>query len=382
MSWVDLVIVVVIALAAIRGWFAGALRQIGALAGFVLGLWLGVQFAPALATRVTQSSWRPALAVGLIVASAILVSSLGQAGGAAATRALRVIKLGLVDRVAGVAVSVVGSVLLCWLLAGLLASTAWGSLAAGIQGSAVLSALDRVLPPVPALEARVQALFRGADLPNVFATLIAPSPPGGSTATLGPLEPSLAQPTSVVKVLASGGCSSIHQGTGFFVAAHEVVTNAHVVAGAHVVTVAGALARVVYFDPREDIAVLRVTSVTEPALHVTTSTPANGTGARVVGFPLNGTRTGAPALVRGEVSGESRDIYNRGLFTRTLIVVSANVQPGNSGSPLLVKGVVRGVIVSKSISEPLTAYAIPASVLSADIAHVSATPVSTQACTP
>jgi S1-C subfamily serine protease len=381
-SWVDLVIVVVIGLAALRGWFAGALRQIGALAGFVAGLWVGVQFAPALATRITQSNWRPALAVGLVVASALLVSSLGQAAGAAATKALRVIKLGLFDRLAGVVVSVVGSILLCWLLAGLLASTAWGSLATNIQNSAVLSALDRVLPPVPAVEARIQALFRGADLPNVFATLIAPTPPGTKPTTLGPLETSLAAPTSVVKVLASGGCASIHQGTGFFVGTHEVVTNAHVVAGAHVVTVAGALARVVYFDPREDLAVLRVASLNEPALAVDTATPPAGTAAKVVGFPLNATRTGAPAVVRGEVSGESRDIYNRGLFSRTLVVVAASVQPGNSGSPLLVRGVVRGVIVSKSLSEPLTAYAIPASVLHADIAHVSTTPVSTQECTP
>jgi S1-C subfamily serine protease len=379
---VDLVIVVVIGLAALRGWFAGALRQIGALVGFVAGLWVGVQFAPALATRITQSTWRPALAVGLVVASAILVSSLGQAAGGAATKALRVIKLGLFDRLAGVVVSVVGSILLCWLLAGMLASTAWGSLATNIQNSAVLSVLDRVLPPVPAVEARIQALFRGADLPNVFATLIAPTPPGTKPITLGPLEPSLAAPTSVVKVLASGGCASIHQGTGFFVGAHEVVTNAHVVAGAHDVTVAGALARVVFFDPREDLAVLRVASLNEPSLAVDTATPPAGTAAKVVGFPLNATRTGAPAVVRGEVSGESRDIYNRGLFSRTLVVVAASVQPGNSGSPLLVRGVVRGVIVSKSLSEPLTAYAIPASVLRADIAHVSTTPVSTQGCTP
>ena len=382
MSWVDLFILAVIALAGLRGWVAGALRQVGGLVGFVVGFLLGVQFAPALATRITQSAWRPGIAIGLILGLAFVMSSLGHLGGAAVSRALRAVKLGLVDRVGGVAVGVVGSLLLCWMVAGLLASTAWGSLASGIQNSAVLKFLDTTLPPVPAVEARVQALFRGVDFPNVFATLISPMPPSAGPVKLGPLEPNLAQPTSVVKILAGGGCSTTHEGTGFFVAPHEVVTNAHVVAGSHTVTAGGTLARVVLFDPLQDLAVLRVPDLSEPSLAIDGQVPAPGTPARVVGFPLDGTRTGAPAIVRGNVSGQARDIYNQQLFTRTLEVVSVNVQPGNSGSPLLVKGRVAGVVVSKSLSEAQTAYAIPVSVLRADLAHVAAAPVSTQACAP
>ena len=382
MSWVDLFILVVLVLAGLRGWVAGALRQLGGLVGFLVGFLLGVQFAPALATRITQSAWRPGIAIGLILGCAIVVSSLGHLGGAAVSRALHAVKLGLVDRLGGVAVGVVGALLLCWLVAGLLASTAWGSLAGGIQNSAVLRFLDTTLPPVPAVEARVQALFRGVDFPNVFATLISPMPPNTGPVTLGPLEPNLAQPTSVVKILAGGGCSVNHEGTGFFVAPHEVVTNAHVVAGSHVVTVGGSPASVVLFDPLQDVAVLRVSGLTEGPLALDNRTPAPGTAARVVGFPLNGTRTGAPAVVRGDVSGQARDIYNRQLFTRTLEVVSVDVQPGNSGSPLLVQGRVAGVIVSKSLSEAQTAYAIPVSVLRADLAHVAGAPVSTQGCAP
>ncbi|MDE3083430.1 MAG: MarP family serine protease [Acidobacteriota bacterium] len=382
MSWVDLFILAVIVLAGLRGWVAGALRQIGGLVGFIVGFLLGVQFAPALATRITQSAWRPGIAIGLILGFAFVVSSLGHVGGAAVSRALHAVKLGLVDRLGGVVVGVIGSLLLCWMVAGLLASTAWGSLASGIQNSAVLKFLDTTLPPVPAVEARVQALFRGVDFPNVFATLISPTPPSTGPVTLGPLEPDLAAPTSVVKILTGGGCSVNHEGTGFFVAPHEVVTNAHVVAGAHAVTAGGSLARVVLFDPLQDLAVLRVPDLSEAPLGIDNQVPAPGTPARVVGFPLDGTRTGAPAVVRGDVSGQARDIYNRQLYTRTLEVVSVNVQPGNSGSPLLVRGRVAGVIVSKSLSEAQTAYAIPVSVLRADLAHVASSPVSTQACAP
>ena len=381
-SWVDLFILAVLALAGLRGWVAGALRQVGGLVGFVVGFLLGVQFAPSIATRITQSAWRPGLAVALILGFAFVVSSLGHFAGAAVSRALHAVKLGLFDRLGGVAVGVVGALLLCWMVAGLLASTAWGSLAAGIQDSAVLKFLDTALPPVPAVEARVQALFRGVDFPNVFATLISPMPPSAGPVTLGPLETSLAQPTSVVKILAGGGCSVNHEGTGFFVAPHEVVTNAHVVAGSHVVTAGGSLARVVLFDPLQDLAVLRVPDLNEASIAIDNRVPAPKTPARVVGFPLNATRTGAPALVRGNVSGQARDIYNRQLFTRTLEVVSVDVQPGNSGSPLLIRGRVAGVIVSKSLSEAQTAYAIPVSVLRADLAHVASAPVSTQGCAP
>ncbi len=378
MSWVDLAIVLVVAAAGLRGFFAGALRQIGGFGGLVLGLLLGLQIAPWLATRITQSNWRPALAFGLVLACALVVSSVGTMAGGAAASALRAVKLGLPDRVAGVLVGALGALAACWLLAGLLAATSFASLAPGIQNSAILRGLDAVLPPVPAVEARAQAILRGADFPNPFATLIAPNPSAGAPSHLGPLQSDLSSPRAVVKIIATG-CASGREGTGFYVRAHDVVTNAHVVAGARRVTVGGLAAQVVLFDPLQDVAVLHTDSV-QGTLSLARAAPAPGTAARVVGFPLNGTRTAAPAQVRGEVSGLSRDIYNRQVFTRTLEVLSADVQPGNSGSPVLVHGDVVGVVVSKSLSEALTAYAIPLSVLRADLAQVGTGAVSTQSC--
>ncbi len=118
-----------------------------------------------------------------------------------------------------------------------------------------------------------------------------------------------------------------------------------------------------------------------PALALRAVRAVPGTAARVVGFPLNGARTLAPAQLRGSVTGQGRDIYNRGLFTRTYLVVAAQVSPGNSGSPVLVAGSVAGVIVSKSLSQPQIAYAIPASVVERVLAHVpSHGSVSTEGC--
>ncbi|HUX05388.1 MAG TPA: CvpA family protein [Acidimicrobiales bacterium] len=383
MSWIDFLVLGVVALAAVRGYFTGALRQLGSLAGFVAGFFLGAQIAPSIATAITRSSWRPLLALVLVLVIAFFISALGQMIGGAAGRSLDTLKLGLFDRGAGLVVGAVGATVMCWLLAGVLAATAWGSLAIGIQNSYVLKALDAFLPPVPAVEAKVQTLFRSADFPGIFATIVSPTLPSGPTPHLGPLQPSLAGPLSVQKVLAIGGCASDHQGTGFYVGPHEVITNAHVVAGAHSVTVGGARAVVALFDPSDDLAVLRVPNASEAALSMSKAPPAGGTRGRVVGFPLDGTRTGAPAVVRGTVTGEGRDIYNRQLLTRTYLVVNAQVQPGNSGSPVLVGGQVAGVIVSKSLSEAVTAYAIPVSVVRYELSLTpSVGSVSTESCTP
>jgi S1-C subfamily serine protease len=383
MSWIDLVIAGVVILAAVRGYSTGALRQIGSFAGFVGGFILGVQIAASLATDMTRAAWRPAAALGLVLVIAFAGSVVGYLLGSLAGRSLHVLRMGLVDRVAGVAVGAAGALLACWLTAGLLVSTPWEPLASAIQNSAGLKALDAVMPSIPSVEARVQALVRNADFPNMFSSIISPVLPGGPTPHLGPWRRGLSQPSGVVKVLTLAGCVNDHEGTGFYVAAHEVVTNAHVVAGASRVMAGGAPAVVIYFDPRQDLAILRVPTRQEPSLALLRRVPASATAAYIVGFPLNGRRTGAPAVVRGELSGLGRDIYNRQVFTRTLLVVNANVASGNSGSPVLVHSKVAGVVVSKSLTQSETAYAIPETVLRHDLAQATSNrPVPTGSCLP
>jgi S1-C subfamily serine protease len=148
------------------------------------------------------------------------------------------------------------------------------------------------------------------------------------------------------------------------------------------VTVGEAMAQVVYFDPVNDIAILRVPSLTETVMHFAHSVPLAATPANIVGFPLNGSRTGTPAFVNGEITAQSRDIYNKQVFARTLLVLTAVVEPGNSGSPLMIANMgVAGVIVSKSTSQPDTAYAIPAATVAHDLAQASTTGTeSTESC--
>ncbi len=381
MSWVDLVIIMLVILAALRGFAVGAITQIAMFIGLGAGFYVGTLIAPSLAGDITKGHWRPGLALIIVLVAIMLGAVVGGMLGRLVSRVVSVLMLGIVDRIAGVAVSAGAALVFCWLIAGLLASAPAASIDSAIQNSAILSALDHVMPPVPSVESQVQSLFRKAGVPSIFADVIAPTLPQ-------PVQPStlpapvnhLSDPSDVVKVLASGACSEESEGTAFYVTSSEVVTNAHVVAGHTKVTVGGAPAAVALYDPDNDIAVLRVSKSGTP-LSFLSAEPSSDTKIQIVGFPLNDSRTSADGYYEGEITGDSRNFYNQDLAARTILSLEANIEPGNSGSPVLVNGKVAGVVESYSLSQLSTAYAIPLGIVEQDIANASATgSVSTQGC--
>ena len=138
-------------------------------------------------------------------------------------------------------------------------------------------------------------------------------------------------------------------GTGFVVAPGRVLTNAHVVRDCSGVRARNAAkrvarARVLKVDPERDLAMLGVPEEFGPAL-VFRSGPELRLGEGVVtyGFPLSGLLSSGPTLTTGGVSALS------GLRDSPLdLTISAPVQPGNSGGPLLdLRGHVVGVVVAK-----------------------------------
>lgn len=381
MSWVDGVIAAFVVLAAFRGRATGALRQIGNWVGFATGFIVGTWIAPQLAHRVSSTTWRPLTAIGIVVVVSFLGAGLGRMVGGAAHHSLHQMHLGSLDASVGAGIGVVSALLSCWLLAGVLVNAPWFSLAGGISQSKILIALDHVMPPVPTIEAKVGALFRSADFPSVFADVVAPTVPSVTTPSSAATGVHVAgRDQSVLKVLAMGACGSSHEGTGFVVSNNEVVTNAHVIAGATIVTVNGRRAVVRFVDPRDDVAVLSVETGGRPVVSFS-APPARGAATAVIGFPLDGPLRITPSAYAGSVRALSRDIYGGATFTRDLLVLNAAVQPGNSGSPVLLFGRAIGVVVSRSTSDNTTAYAIPAAVVQADLAKVNlATSVSTGAC--
>ncbi len=381
MNWVDILIVAIVIVAAIRGWYQGAIRQALGWLGFVAGFLVGSAFAPSLSTHITHAPWRPLLAIAIVIVAAHIGHFVGHIVGATIRRSIKMVKLGFVDSGIGVAVGVAGALLTCWLLAALLVATPWSTAAAGVQGSKIVKALDSALPPVPSFEAKLQTLLHNANFPSVFASVVAPSvPSSGSAPTLRRNTLAPGGPSDVVKVLATG-CTDVHQGTAFFVQSHIAVTNAHVVAGATSVSVEGARATVALFDPVNDIAILRVPSLNLVPMRFVSSVPTSGSSASIFGFPLDGSRTLSPSVISGQITAQSRDIYDQNLFNRTVLVLYANVQPGNSGSPVIVNEHVAGVLFSKSLSQSSTAYAIPAATVEHDLALTPARgAASTKSC--
>ena len=380
-SWIDLVIAALVILAALRGRSVGAFRQVGNMLGLLTGFIAGAWVAPWVASFVHGGVARPLVAIGVLIACTALGAALGRALGGAGNLSMRRLRLGALDASVGAAVGGVGSLVACWLLAGVLVNTSWGVVAGGIQGSKILTGLDAVMPPVPAVEAQIGALVQGADFPSVFAEVVAPSLPSSRV-------PSLAAATvnargassSVVKVYAFGACGGTLEGTGFFVISTLVLTNAHVIVGANTVTAQGHATTVVAFDPKLDVAVLRVARPVTRWLSFG-SEPRTGSPVGVLGYPLDGGQTVTPGAFDGSIVASGRDIYNQALVNRTVDVLAAAVQHGNSGSPVLVGGRVIAMVFSRDAAGATT-YAIPVSELRHVLANgVTGVAVTTGTCT-
>jgi hypothetical protein len=387
-SWIDVVIVVWVALAALRGRSLGALTQLFSLVGFVAGLAIGAVVAVPLAGRLHADVARTAVIAAIVLGAAVLGAAGGHVLGRWANVTMRRLHLGSVDAIGGAAVAGLGALLSAWLVAGLFTQSSVGWLAQPIQGSAVLTGIDAVMPPVPSVIARAQAFMSTEVFPVAFAAVTQPqttSVPLPSARATDALASSVA--ASVFKVAASGGCGETRDGTSFAVAPDLLLTNAHVVAGeSHLVVTTSRgprAATLVRFAPAKDVAVLRVVGLDARPVHLDPAVAPTGTHAAVVGFPGGGPIRAEPAGVAGSLVALGRDIYGGGLVERPIYAVTASVLPGNSGSPLVVGGRAVGMVFSRSLTQPDLAYALRASTLVPELARTAlATPVGSGACTP
>jgi S1-C subfamily serine protease len=116
-----------------------------------------------------------------------------------------------------------------------------------------------------------------------------------------------------------------------------VVTNAHVVAGEDDTTVttrAGTTldASPVHFEPRNDLAILRVPGLDAPSLPLSPQVPP-GTAGAVLGYPENGSFTVSPVRMGRTGRVVSQDSYGRGPVEREMTPFRGRVRSGNSGGP-------------------------------------------------
>ena len=365
MDLLDLFLIAIIVLAAFSGFRRGAVLQILTFGGLLVGLLVGAAVAPSFAKLAKDPSTQALIALISFLAIAAVGDGVGWMIGSRLYAVARTSRFGALDAAGGSVVAVVAVALAIWFVGLNLAAGPFPSLARQIRGSAVVRGLDHILPPPPSLLAQVRRFLDRFGFPEVFAGL--PPAPGG--AVRGPNQTQANRAfqkaaRSTVRVVGRG-CGGIQEGSGFVVSPHYVVTNAHVVAGVSNPQVQiqnggnGQPGVPVLFDPRVDIAVLRVANQPGPVLRLLPHEVARGAVGAVVGYPGGGTLTGVAAANRRVLDAVGKDIYGRHTVTRGIYELQAKVHPGNSGGPfILVNGNVAGLVFAASTTDPGIGYAI------------------------
>jgi S1-C subfamily serine protease len=384
----DLLVVGLAAGAGWLGWRMGFVRRAFSWGGLAVGLFVAVLFVADVADLLKSSPPRTRLLVSL--GFVILVVTLAQAigysiGSALRGRMPRGAGVQRADRMAGAALGVFGVLLLVWLLIPALASSpGWPARAA--RDSAVVRAIDNLAPAPPEESETLGRLVGDQTFPEVFDTLT--SPDAGDPPNDGIPAPAAATVMrSTVKVEGTA-CDRVQEGTGFVAAPDLIVTNAHVVAGeSHTRVETTDLRRldaeVVAFDPKRDLAVLRVPGLGLPALERATAS-VDDTGA-LFGHPGGGPLREAPVRIAEQIVARGTDITHSAETERDVFVLAATTAPGDSGGPIVdQQGHVVGVMFAYDISRETTAYALTRgeldAVLDPVVAGTSTLPHSTGDC--
>jgi S1-C subfamily serine protease len=339
--------------------------------GFFVGLLFGSWLAAHLVVNVSQASTKLVLILGIESVFALLMSYLGEILGAYLSRGAHRFHLTKTNQVFGAIFELVSMLAIIWLVASGLTNVQTARLGYYTQHSLVVRTLDDILPPPPDFFARLERIITPNGFPNVFVGLEPqhtnlPPPKSISSSVVA------ADERSVVKVEGQG-CGGLVEGSGFVVANNIVVTNAHVIAGIASPNVIDSnstyRATPIWFDPNLDLAVLRVNGLADPALTLDPTTLSYGDAGAVLGYPGNTpTLNVQSAVVIDQVDAQGQNIYNQGLVNREIYELESNVEPGNSGGPLIAaNGQVAGIVFAKSADQPDIGYALLISDVKASI---------------
>ncbi len=334
MSPLDWVIVAFTFLLAVYGYLQGFIVGALSLVGFGIGAVLGVRLAPLLLSHGDHSPYAPLLGLlGGLLLGGVLASGL-EGVGARARAALRLPGLQTVDGLLGAALTACVGLGIAWIVGAVaLQSSGSLSLRADIQRSAILSELDRLLPPSGPI---LNALARFDPLPSVHGPSADVSTPTRAILRNASVR---AARRSVVRVFGTA-CGLGIEGSGWVVAPGVVMTNAHVVAGENDTEVqiggqgVGLSAHAIAFDPHDDIALLRVNGLSEPELTMAAD-PHSGTPAAILGYPLDGAFDAEPGRVGQTNIVRTQDAYGNGPVLRSITTLRGRVRPGNSGGPMV-----------------------------------------------
>jgi hypothetical protein len=365
----DWIIVVFTVLMALWGYAQGLIVGALSLAGFAAGAFIGSRLGPLLLTEGSESPYAPLFAlVGALMLGGILASGLELVGFRLRHRMPE--GFGVLDGIGGSLLVGCLGLGLVW-IGGAVALQTPGArdLRQPIQRSAILRELNEHLPPSGSI---LRAFARFDPFPQIEGPQADVQPPDSR---IGRDPQVRAAARSVVKVLGTA-CGLGIQGSGWVAANGVVVTNAHVVAGQDDTTVqlggAGPHldAQAIWFDTRNDLAVLRAPGLAAPGLRLNEHA-AEGTSAAILGFPENGPYDVSPARLGRTSTVVSQDAYGRGPVRRSITSLRGRVREGNSGGPVVDgRGRVVTTIFAATVSDDgRSGYGVPDSVVADALGH-------------
>jgi S1-C subfamily serine protease len=360
---IDILIIVVLISAFIRGHEIGFTRQLFSTVGFFGGLFMGALLQPYTVKIAQSATDRALVTIATTIGMALIFLTIGEYIGMALKHKVLLKSVNEVDDWLGAGLSVVSLLLSIWLSASILTSLPLPSVQAAVRSSRIIAAMNRTLPSAPTVIADLGHLIDPNGFPEVFIGGEPTPAPNVPLPNLGSLTAAVNKDRASVVKIEGQGCGGVVEGSGFVVSNDLVATNAHVVAGiAHPYVQDGNgthSATVIWFDPNLDFAVLRVSNLSGGPLTVNSGIVKNGTPGAVLGYPGGGPFSADPAAVSDEFDATGRNIYGTGYTDRDVYEIQANIIPGNSGGPLVNSiGDVIGIVFAESTSYNHVGYAL------------------------
>ena len=315
------------------------------------------------------------------MAFAVLGDVLARAAGSFLQEKIKGATSEALDRAGGAILGAALSLTLVWVTATFALGTPLLSpLHPTMQQSTVLGALNQAMPS----RLLTQAVSRLDPIPRFQGPDANVAEPNLDVAN----DPEILAATSRVVRVSGVACGYGVEGSGWVAAPNLIVTNAHVVAGETTTQVQPEgngiplPARVMAFDEKNDVAVLRVNDLRLPPLAL--AEPEASEPVAILGFPENGPFDLRAGRVGDTTRVISNDAYNRGPVERTVTSFRGFVRPGNSGGPAVnEEGAVVATVFASRADSDNAGYGIPSSLVRQliDLAQERRNPVSTKECT-
>jgi S1-C subfamily serine protease len=382
MSLLDWSIVIGILAFALWGFRQGAVLGVSSLVGFLGGTLVGVNLASQLLQSGNDSPWTPLLALVVALVVGGLLSEVIQLVGHRVRTRFTSRGADRVDGAIGAVLLTAFAIGVVWVAAAAITqSRANRELRKEIRTSTVVKQINAVLPPSKGILEAISRIDPVRTINGPSANVAPPSQAAAST-------PAVARAAASSVRVSGTACGYGIEGSGWVASRGIVVTNAHVVAGEQDTGVQlmgeGPVlpASVIWFDPKDDVAVLYVPTLVAPALTLMLKSE-KGTSGAVIGYPLNGPLKITAARLGSTQTVISDDIYGNRPITRRMTSFRGEVRHGNSGGPIVdSQGNVRStVFASRSNSDNDSGFGIPGEQIAEALSEADpARPVSTGPC--